>query len=80
MQNRRIAADDHRGMGEYLNETDAEGHGIRVPATYYLEIIKADERESNQRLVQMKTDNPAQYFFNFKASLNENEKTYPGIH
>lgn len=23
MQNRRIAADDHRGMGEYLNETDS---------------------------------------------------------
>ena len=55
-------------MGEFLNETDSTGHGIRVPATYYLEIINATERQSNQRFVQMKTDNPAQYFFNFNAS------------
>ena len=36
MQHRRIPADDRRGMGEYLNERDELGNGIRVPATYYL--------------------------------------------
>ena len=36
MQNRRIPADDGRGMGEYLDEKDSLGNGIRVPATYYV--------------------------------------------
>ena len=36
MQNRRIPAFDGRGMGEWLNEEDELGNGIRVPATYYL--------------------------------------------
>lgn len=36
MQHRRIYFDDRRGMGEALNETDASGNGISVPATYYL--------------------------------------------
>lgn len=35
MQNRRIPARDYRGMGEWLNEVDANGNGIRVPASYY---------------------------------------------
>ena len=35
MQNRRIPADDGKGMGENLNETQG-GKGIRVPATYYV--------------------------------------------
>ena len=36
MQNRRIPADDSRGMGEWLNETDSLGNAIRVPATYHV--------------------------------------------
>jgi len=36
MQNRRLYVDDGRGMGEALNEVDAQGNGITVPATYYL--------------------------------------------
>jgi hypothetical protein len=36
MQNRRIPADDGRGMEEYLDEKDSLGNGIRVPATYYV--------------------------------------------
>lgn len=36
MQNRNPPCDDDKGVGEYLNETDAYGKGIRVPATYYL--------------------------------------------
>jgi hypothetical protein len=39
MQNRRIPADDSRGMGEVLNETNQYGNGIRVPASYYVQII-----------------------------------------
>jgi len=40
MQNRRIPSDDSRGMGEWLNEEDAYGNGIRVPATYYVDIFR----------------------------------------
>jgi hypothetical protein len=36
MQNRRIPADDGKGMGDYLDEKDSLGNGIRVPATYYV--------------------------------------------
>jgi hypothetical protein len=37
MQNRRIPADDFRGMGEIVNELNPEtGRGINVAATYYV--------------------------------------------
>ena len=36
MQNRRIDADDDKGVGENLNEVDDYGKGYRVPATYYV--------------------------------------------
>ena len=39
MQNRRLYHDDHRGVGEPLNETDSNGNGITVPATYYFQIF-----------------------------------------
>jgi hypothetical protein len=39
MQNRRIPADDSRGMGEWVNEKDQLGKGIRVPATYHVQIF-----------------------------------------
>lgn len=38
MQNRRVFADDHKGMDEYLNEQDVYGNGIRVKATYNVEL------------------------------------------
>jgi len=63
MQNRRIPADDSRGMGEWLDEKDSNGNGIRVPATYYVQLFNRTFRHSVQRLVQHKTDNPVQYFF-----------------
>lgn len=54
MQNRRVPTDDSRGMGEPLNEVDANGNGIRVKATYYIDVsypgIKGGE--SKQRIVQ----------------------------
>ena len=30
---------DGKGMGEWLDEKDEDGYGIRVPATYYLQIF-----------------------------------------
>lgn len=36
MQNRRIPANDHRGLDEFLDERNEFGNGIRVPATYYV--------------------------------------------
>jgi len=42
MQNRRVFADDHKGMDEYLNEMDAYGNGIRVKATYNVEFDLLD--------------------------------------
>jgi len=40
MQHRKLYYDDSRGMGEALNEKDASGKGIDVPATYYLQIFE----------------------------------------
>ena len=79
MQNRRIPADDSRGMGEPVNETDAFGHGIRVPATYYVQLFDTKVERSVQRLVQQKIEEPAQYFFNFnqlKASKTQIPSTF----
>lgn len=47
MQNRRIPADDARGMGEYLDEKDALGNGIRVPATYYVQLFDKTKMANN---------------------------------
>jgi len=38
MQNRKIPADDNKGVGEWLEEKDESGKGMRVPATYYVQI------------------------------------------
>mmetsp|Transcript_522 Transcript_522/g.555 ORF Transcript_522/g.555 Transcript_522/m.555 type:complete len:333 (+) Transcript_522:2018-3016(+) len=71
MQNRRISADDERGMSDGLDETDKSGHGIRVPTTYYFQLFDKTARQSVQRLVQHKTDEPAQYFFSFNAAAGQ---------
>jgi hypothetical protein len=52
MQNRRIPADDSRGMSEYLNETDAYGYGIEVVASYVMQIFDRNLTNSVQRLAQ----------------------------
>jgi len=46
MQNRRISADDERGMSDGLDETDKSGHGIRVPTTYYFQLFDKTSRKS----------------------------------
>lgn len=64
MQNRRIPADDNRGMGEYVDETDpSTGRGINVYATYYVQIFNAKARHSAQRLIQQRTDDPPRYLY-----------------
>ena len=67
MQNRRIPNDDHRGMGEWLDEKNAYGNGIRVPATYFVDIFRNKDGKSSQRLVQNKQDDPVHAFFNFNG-------------
>lgn len=36
MQHRRIPADDSRGMGDWVDEKDDQGNGIKVTASYYV--------------------------------------------
>lgn len=67
MQNREIPADDNKGVGEWLQEKDQYGNGMRVKATYYVQIERADGAQL-QRSVQQRTADPAKYFFNFNAT------------
>jgi hypothetical protein len=39
MQNRRTLLDDDNGVEESLNETEADGMGIRSNAKYYMQIF-----------------------------------------
>jgi len=72
MQNRRVFGDDGKGMDEYLDERDAiTGRGIRVPATYYVEVIDTNTTTSSQHLIHHKTDDPAQMFFAFDVVHSE---------
>lgn len=63
MQNRRIPCDDGKGEDEFLNETDTFGRGIRVPATYHVQLGNSKQRPSFQRQVQMKNADPLQISF-----------------
>ena len=65
MQNRRIPADDSRGMGEWVNEEDELGNGIRVPATYHVQIFDNSNTANSQRKAQLVIDSPVNYFFTF---------------
>lgn len=69
LQHRREFEDDGRGEGDELNELDKNGHGIRVKATYYLDISSIND--SRQRQVQQKTDNPLQQFFSLKLESTD---------
>jgi len=53
MQNRRVPANDGKGEDNWLSdEKDEFGRGIRVPATYYVQIFDSKLRSSVQRSVQ----------------------------
>ena len=51
MQNREMPSDDNKGVGEPLQEKDEYGNGIRVKATYYVQISDGVNAKSVQRLV-----------------------------
>lgn len=63
-------------MGENLDEMDEFGNGIRVPASYYLQIYRAGADKSAQREVQAKTDTPAQMFYSFGELNQVSNETY----
>lgn len=80
IHNRRLLFDDNRGVGEALNETDAWGNGIKVSTKYYVDFASAAKASlpqgisteySWQRLMQMKIDQPLQYFWSFNYTLDE---------
>merc|ERR1719183_383450 len=52
-------------MGEWLVEKGEDGHLIRVPATYFVQIFSEKTSKSVQRLVQKKQESPAEYFYTF---------------
>ena len=58
MQNRRITADDDRGVAEELDEQNVFGHGFRVPATYYVQLFREDKSPNLQRTFQQLIDFP----------------------
>jgi hypothetical protein len=53
MQNRRTLFDDDNGVEESLNETDADGLGIRSTAKYYMQIFDTVKGVSLQRQQQI---------------------------
>ena len=46
MVNRRLMFDDRRGAHWPLNETDFQGEGIIVPATFWLQIVNLTVQKS----------------------------------
>jgi len=68
MQNREAPSEDGKGVGEPLIERDAFGRGIRVKATYYVQICDGVKRLPLQRIAQQKIHDPANYFFNFNLT------------
>jgi hypothetical protein len=51
MQNRRLNFDDHRGVGEALNETDSFENGITVHCLYHVQFFDRTKDFSYQRQV-----------------------------
>lgn len=56
-------------MGEWVNEKDQLGNGIRVPATYHVQVFDNKVTPNSQRKAQLKIDSPANYFFTFDDVL-----------
>lgn len=49
MQNRRIPADDKRGMEEFLDEKDGD-QGIKVSATYFVNLTFGQQSDAQRRV------------------------------
>ena len=52
-------------MGEWVNEKDELGNGIRVPATYHVQVFDNSKTDNVQRKAQLMIDSPVNYFFTF---------------
>ena len=72
MQNRRLSTDDAKGVVEFLNETDSEGHGVKVTARYFMQIFNFVTNPSKQRNQQIFIDQPIEYAFGFNYTFPEN--------
>lgn len=64
MQSRRLNYDDQAKKGVILREEES------VQATYYMQVFDRDYEHSEQRLQQIRYENPIQYFFNFDFLIN----------
>lgn len=58
-------------MDEWLNERDANGNGIRVKATYYVQAMFDDDYTQDSQ-IKSKIDNPVEQFFAFDLVKQEN--------
>lgn len=63
MQNRRTLYDDALGLSEPLNETEANGKGIKVTARYQMHIFDFKKGESMQRRNQANQMQSLQFYF-----------------
>jgi hypothetical protein len=52
MQNRAIPGNDGKGEDGYYYERNAFNRGIRVPASYYVQIFDESKNSSTQRIIQ----------------------------
>jgi hypothetical protein len=70
MQNRRSNADDSRGVDENIDETDVNGNGVSVPASYRVHIGLLPEFVYGgvQRFLQQGIDSPLQQFYGFDGT------------
>lgn len=66
MQNREAPSDDNKGVAEPLQEKDEYGNGMRVKATYFVQICDGVHRLPLQRVAQQKINDPANVFFSFE--------------
>jgi len=73
MHNRKIHSDDNKGVGEFLEEHNQYGRGIRVKASYHMVISKAGDSVA-QRKTQIAIENPMQYFFSDSAEIKETDE------
>ena len=75
MQNRRVSSEDHRGMGEPLDERDEYGNGIKVPAKYVVQLFDRNRQKSLQRTYQATQESPIVAFYSINPTeTNEKEQ------
>jgi len=69
MHNRRLFADDHRGVGEPLSENGTYGNGISIQATYTVHFVNKTQTYSKQRFQQLVIEDPVQLNFAFNFTV-----------